>query len=149
MERTKKLEVPDVEKDFQDPVQNNIGSQLDTEEMTRTGNIREVEQDPDEGKVKWRKTGGGSFRTRNGKIIKPNQVFMAHPDDIPEGFRDVIVPVHPEDPSFKPEKPRNPKYEIVSGTLGWYNVIDENGKQMNEKQLRQDKAEELVESLGA
>ncbi len=41
--------------------------------------------------LKWRKVGGGSVRI-NGRIIKPNEVFLAMEDDLPHSFRDVIVP---------------------------------------------------------
>ncbi len=47
---------------------------------------------PDDGMIWWRKTGGGSLRF-NGKIIKPNEKFRARPDQIPKGFRDVIIPL--------------------------------------------------------
>jgi hypothetical protein len=40
---------------------------------------------------KWRKTGRGSFRMANGKIIKPNQVFSAKESEIPEGFRNLVI----------------------------------------------------------
>ncbi len=40
--------------------------------------------------LKWRKVGGGSVRI-NGQIIKPNEVFLAMEDDLPDTFRDVIV----------------------------------------------------------
>jgi len=40
--------------------------------------------------LRWKKVGGGSLRIL-GMIIKPNQVFTAKLDDIPEGFRNVVV----------------------------------------------------------
>ena len=40
---------------------------------------------------KWKKTGRGSFRMANGKIIKPNQVFSAKESEIPAGFRNLVI----------------------------------------------------------
>lgn len=94
---------------------------------------------------RWRKTGGGSFRMANGRIIKKNQVFHAAPDQIPESFRNVVVPV--DGVEEKPVEIVDPSYTIESGTPGYYNVVDTNGKKMNEKQLRQDAAQEMVEAL--
>lgn len=44
-------------------------------------------------KVRWLKTGGGSLRLKTGKIIKPNEKFSACPEEIPEAFRDIVVPI--------------------------------------------------------
>jgi len=105
------------------------------------------EVDPDDGKVKWRKTGGGSFRMVNGRIIKQNQVFLARPEDIPMGFRDIVIPVD----ALTPEEPLKAvfqSYEVrVDETAGWYNVFDGQGKKLNERRMRQAAAEELVGSL--
>lgn len=40
---------------------------------------------------KWKKTGRGSFRMANGKIIKPNQVFFAKESEIPASFRNLVI----------------------------------------------------------
>lgn len=103
------------------------------------------------GSVQWRKIGGGSFYFRN-RIIKPNQVFTAKLEDIPEGFRDVIVQVETGKKAnvIKPEAapPAVPlEYEIRSRGAGYYNVEDADGKVLNEKALRKDAAEALIKSL--
>lgn len=81
----------------------------------------------------------------SGRIIKKNQVFHADPDQIPEGFRNLVVPV--DGVEEKPIEIVTPSYTIESGSPGWYNVIDANGKTMNEKQLRQADAQKMVEAL--
>ena len=92
--------------------------------------------DPNEGKIHYKKIGGGTFRMANGRIIKPNQRFWALPEQIPDGAKHVVIPVNPEE-----EPPRitpvETTYSIETGAPGWYNVVDSNGKRMNEKQLRQ------------
>jgi SAM-dependent methyltransferase len=40
--------------------------------------------------LRWRKVGGGSIRLRNGTLAKPNQIFVARQEEIPEGFRDAV-----------------------------------------------------------
>ena len=50
-------------------------------------------------KVKWRKIGGGNFRLGK-KIIKPNEVFSASPDEIPQMFMKFLVQLEqaPDEP---------------------------------------------------
>ena len=100
--------------------------------------------------LRWRKTGGGTFRMGNGKIIKPNQVFSATVEDIPEGFRHMIVPADGSvDEVDQPLEITQEIYAIRSASPGWYNVVDSQEKVINEKMLRQDAAKELVQSLTA
>jgi len=109
--------------------------------------------------VKFKNLGGGSFHATIAgkiKIIKPNEVFSAYPEDISVSFRDVVVPV--EGNSTKeiqgkdtPDIPDVPVAEVVF-TLkkkggAYYNVEDANGKVMNEKGLVKVDAEALIKSL--
>jgi hypothetical protein len=102
----------------------------------------------EEPSIMYRKVGSGTFRTKQGKIIKPNQKFMAKPSDIPEVFKDVIVPLDDlPDEQVHPET-IGPKYEVVSKGAGWYDVINSvTGKVVNEKGLRQADAKKLIEDL--
>jgi hypothetical protein len=97
-------------------------------------------------KIRWKKLGGGSFRMGNGRIIKPNQVFEATPEEIPIGFRDVVVPVGPMPPEPALEVVAG-GYSIMSRGPGWYDVVDAQGKVVNEGALRQDAAQKLLEDL--
>jgi len=110
--------------------------------MERTKKV----QDHEEGAVRWRKVGGGSFRMRNGKIIKPNQVFWATPEEVPMGFRDTIIPLS-ELPEEKPTEIIYPTYQIQVRTPGWFDIVDQAGKVINEQALREDKAKEMLERL--
>ena len=97
---------------------------------------------------RWRKVGGGTFRLAGGRIIKKNQIFHASVSQIPDGFRDVVIPVD----KFVPPEPlalQETKYTVTAGSPGWYNVVDPNGKVMNEKQMRQAEAQSMVEALMA
>lgn len=115
--------------------------------------IKNVDRDhtpppaPEPKKVKFRKIGGGSFRMANGKIIKPGQVFEAFPEQIPGAFRDVVVPLEPEleDP---PVEVTPPGYEIVkSPEKGKWNVVNAQGKAINENPLSREDADVLVKEL--
>ena len=99
----------------------------------------------------WRKIGGGSFRLR-GKIIKPNEKFKASSSEIPKAFRNVIIPLE--------EIPKNsqPSKVIVQGKLptytlkpkerdGWFNIVNEQGKAINEKPLKENDAVQLLNDL--
>lgn len=106
--------------------------------------------DAEDREIWWRKTGGGTHRLkREGKplkIIKSNQKFKARPSEIPESFRDIIIPL--EDlPEEKPLPITPPGYTPKYKGSGWYDVVDGDGKVMNEKSLRKDEMEKLIESL--
>jgi hypothetical protein len=107
-----------------------------------------------EGKMKWKKTGGGSLRLSNMRFIRSGQVFDAYPHEIPLAFRDVVICLSPVD-EINAEKEKKidyvavkaNAYSLVSRGIGYWNVVDKNGKVINEKALRKDKAEELLKSL--
>ena len=105
-----------------------------------------------EGEIRWRKI-SGTLILRDKTVIKPGQTFMARPEDIPKVFRDTVVPVNPEElldpeavlPSVEPEPP---SYIIKGIGPGRYNVLDGQGKAVNEKPMSLADAERLVENLG-
>lgn len=106
-----------------------------------------------EGEIRWRKI-SGTLILSDKTVIKPGQTFMARPEDIPKVFRDTIVPVNPEellntlDPTgLPPVEPEPPSYTIKSCTPGRYNILDGQGKAVNEKPMSLDDAKRLVESL--
>lgn len=110
--------------------------------------------------IEWIKTGGGSFRMADGRIIKPNQKFMAKPSQIPTAFRDTVVPVDAtilagieqaveEEVQVAVAAATVPgKYEVRERGKGWYDVVDaEINKVMNTEALRAEDAEKLRRSL--
>jgi hypothetical protein len=112
-------------------------------------------------KVKIWKNNGGPFyltdstaetkRTRR-KIIKTNERFKAREIDIPDAFRDNIqltdgsIAVKRIEDSIKKAK-TTPVYTIESRGGGWYNVIDGQGKIVNDKALKSEDAKQLKEEL--
>ncbi len=88
-----------------------------------------------------------------GRIIKPGQVFDANPAFIPVGFRDVLECLTPE--LIQGASPAKEKILHESETLykidpigrGWFNVVNEEGKIINDKTLRETEAMELLNEL--
>ncbi len=102
-----------------------------------------------EGLLHWKKVGGGSFRLK-GKIIKPLETFWAAQDDIPDVFLKNLVLME-DSPAPTVVRTRRLKEETVYNLYnrggGWYDIVDINGKVLNEKSLRIDDAKKLLESL--
>lgn len=133
--------------------------------MKRTKSSRPVK----EGEIRWVKNGGGIFYMKDGRRIKPKQIFMAKPEDIPAAFRDTIIPLDLDKEEIrrmnlaakKPKKkvvpiveelpapPATLFYTIVDveGEEGVYNVVDGEGKVINEQPLSDEAAKDLVRAL--
>jgi len=112
----------------------------------------------EDGMIRWKKIGGGSFHMGN-RIIKPNQVFTARVEDIPASFRDVVIPldsipVVPEVPIvitkteylLKPRGKSKTLFDVVT-KIG----VDDDGndifKAINEKVLTKEIAQNLITDL--
>jgi len=102
---------------------------------------------------RWRNTSTSTFRLKSGKdirLIKPNQVFLASPAEIPEGIRDIIELLDPdpmEEEAKKIRRTEPPEFTVESKGGGWYDVVNSEGKAMNEKALHKTEAEELKAKL--
>lgn len=111
---------------------------------------RKQEQQP----PRWRKIGGGSLRW-GGKIIKPNQVFRAWPEEIPDSFKDTLIPVDGQATDKKETENRKiAETETVDRTYykkhiggGKYHVYNDADKQITEELVTKDKADEMLEAL--
>lgn len=109
----------------------------------------------EEQKPSWRKIGGGSLRIGN-RIIKPGQTFTAWPDEIKPAFRSLVIPVS-GDASFDDAKAKEvsptagvkPVYKIQphGKSLFLFDIVDANGKVLNEKSLKKEVAEKLIADL--
>lgn len=95
--------------------------------------------------------GGGGLHL-NGKVIKPNQVFSARPSQIPKAFRDVCLAldeIKVVEPLPIPISVVKTTYTVVprGKSRSLFDVVDGNGKVLNEKVLTRDVAEQLVRDL--
>lgn len=103
------------------------------------------------GLLRFRKIGSGVFRM-NGRIIKPNEEFYAHFDQIPKAFRNVIICLDEKELiaiqsgaiGLKRDKA---KFEIKQVLPNQWNVINSTGKVMNETPLTEEEAIKLADIL--
>ena len=106
----------------------------------------------DDGKIRYKKIGGGSLRF-GGKIIKPQQIFKARPDEIPEAFKDVIIPLDEVKEKQLTEEaiPAGKVAEYIlqprANSKLWFDVVDSQGKVLNEKALKKEVAERLIADM--
>ena len=105
-----------------------------------------------EDKSEFIKHGGGSLRLP-GRIIKPNQKFLAYDHEIPKGAWDLVTrlsgtPTGPV-PENVPIKVEPSTYTLDHVAGGWYNILDSEGKVVNEKKLKKEEAQEKLEQLEA
>lgn len=109
--------------------------------------MKRSKKDSKKGSKTYRKVEGGIFRLSSGKVVKGGQVFTAHPTEIPKAFADLFVEVEEakkEDKSV-PTVISYTKKERTS--LGWFDVVDSNGKVTNKTAMREDAADLLVTEL--
>lgn len=91
----------------------------------------------------------GSQKVTKSSIIKPNQHFWARPSEVPEGFADTVRPVQSLPPE-PPLEPVAPGYEMKprEDNPDLWDVVDKQGKVMNERPLTRPDAVELMQALG-
>lgn len=109
---------------------------------------------------KWKKLGGGTLYMDK-KIIKPNDVFEARESDIPKSFLDCLVKLSPVEEQEAPvqtkaEKPitkkaekkeaKEPNYKVEKTEKG-FDIVDKQGKTVNELPLEKEEADELLDAI--
>jgi len=116
--------------------------------MERTKKIDTFNSEEDR-RIRWKKTGRGSFRFQ-GRIIKPGETFLATPEQIPAAFRDIVYPLDSvKEKEAAPLKVTKSVYEVKprGKSKSQFDVVDGNGKVLNEKVLSKELAEKLVSDL--
>lgn len=103
--------------------------------------------------LKWKKIGGGSLRFGN-RIIKPNEIFEATLEEIPEAFRDTLICLEPEALQELQEMKEADmeinvdSFLIQSNGDKTFNVINaESKKPINKLPLSETSAQALLKSL--
>lgn len=169
MERKKKLgdQSEELEKD-EEILTNELENPLD-EEVTETEavtpitrgkkNTEElkkvdlVEDKPEQSNLIWfKKVGGGSLRLPN-KIIKPGEKVQLDPALVKPAWKDVLVPLESipvskkENPIILDAKKSVYKLKQRAENSPWWDVVDVNGKVLNDKALRKEKAEEYIRDM--
>jgi hypothetical protein len=96
----------------------------------------------------FKKIGGGNF-ILGGRVIKPGETFTAMEGEIPVAFRDVIVPAG----GWNAEavmivKPRKIQYVLqASKEEGLFDIVNLQGKKVNEESLPVDLATRFIQDL--
>lgn len=107
----------------------------------------------DDGTMLFRKFGRGStllIIDGTKRRIKFNQVFRARPDEIPNAFKDTILPIEKsatEGAKTPPTEVKPKEYFVQAKGGGWYDVVSADGKVQNESSLRKAQAETFRSSL--
>jgi hypothetical protein len=102
-----------------------------------------------EEKIRYKKVGGGALKLKN-HFIKPNEIFMAYPSEIPKSFKDVIIPLDEIKTVPAPPLKVTPlQYKIQPSKKGedLFDVVGPNGKILNEKALSKAVATKLLNDL--
>jgi hypothetical protein len=117
--------------------------------MERTKKV-EIVETLDDGSIRWKKVGGGSFKLGN-RLIKPGQIFIARPEEIPLAFRDVVVAQDAiREHTPEPIPVVKSKYTVKphGQSKTWFDVVNNTtGKVLNEKGIKKDVAEQLKQDL--
>ena len=87
----------------------------------------------------------------DGRIVRKGETFYAYPEDVPQAFRDTVKPKDPELEKSLEEhgvvQESKPKFFIKDHGNYWYDVVNKDGKVLNEKRLRKKDAEQLLKDL--
>lgn len=108
-------------------------------------------EEPKEKKILWVKTGGGSHRLADGRVIKNGQRFEATEKEISLSFRDIIKPLEPlsnKDEKFETATRFEIKPATIDGRGGWFNVVNKaSGKPITNKAMKQEDALKLLQEI--
>ena len=114
---------------------------------------------------KYKKLGGGTFRLRSGKIVKPNEVFEADENEIPSAFADTLEKLGPAEnvgmfrrkgktASTTPPPPPPVTYTAQpqldkkgNPVKDKFDIVSADGKPINETALTEEAAQELLKTL--
>jgi len=116
--------------------------------------IKEIEKEVGPVLLSWKKIGGGSLHWNN-RIIKPGETFEAALEDLPKAFMDTLECLEPNELQKVTEKQTREsqtieilyKLEEADGSEDLYNVVNEEGKAINEAPLPKESAEELLNAV--
>ena len=99
------------------------------------------------GMCSWRKKEGATFRLGNGKKVKPNEVFRAYPSEIPPAFRDLFELLEGDENVVERVITAPSKFAIGVREDGMFDVVDPDGKCINDVPLGKEDAEKLLLAL--
>lgn len=95
----------------------------------------------------WRKKEGGTFRLGSGRKVKPNEVFTAYPSEIPEAFKDLFELVEGNADAIERVITSPSKFSIGTREDGLFDVVDMDGKSINDEPMAEEDADKLLMAL--
>lgn len=108
--------------------------------MKRTRNISE-------NAIWWLKKGGGRMYLADGRVVKQGEKFQASEADV-NGLEVWLEPLE-EKPSIVKPVGVKAAFFLRQRSAAWWDVVDNQGKVVNENALRKGDAEELQAELEA
>jgi hypothetical protein len=111
-------------------------------------------------KLRWKKLGGGSLRIAIGgqnRIIKPGEEFWAEASELPKSCMDLLQCLDATGlkASEVKERSKSPVIPVVytlqkvEGEKDLWNLVDTEGKVLNESLLSKESADELLTTINA
>jgi hypothetical protein len=103
-------------------------------------------------RIYWKKIGKGSLHIGR-RIIKPGEKFLATPDEIPQAFRDVIIPLEDIVEVSTEEnvvvKTMTYQKQANKENAELWDVVNEEGKIINETGLSLDQVTRFLKALNS
>jgi len=98
--------------------------------------------------VKW-VNHGGPFYHKDGRVIKRNETFLSTVEDIPVAFRDTIKPMDSIAAATVviEHAPLMMQLKQREEDSDFYDIVDGAGKRLNEKDLTQEEAQDLLDNF--
>jgi hypothetical protein len=94
---------------------------------------------------------GGPFYSKNRIRVAPGETFQAALKDIPVAFRDVIRPADPVAVAAMENRPLQPvksSFRLRNrADTSFFDILDERGKRINEKDLTEPEAKQVLSML--
>ncbi len=101
------------------------------------------------GKIAW-VNHGGPFYPADGNVYKKGETFYAAVEDIPKAFRDNIRPADPISASELAVEPIPLVFKLKQrGTTSFFDIVDGTGKRINEKDLTEEQAKDILDKFGS
>ena len=96
--------------------------------------------------ILWQKKGRGTMHLLDGRKIKSGEKFRATEAEV-AGLETWLIPLQEKPSEKKVEQGIKPVFFLRQRAAGYWDLVDNQGKVVNDKALRKDKAEELKKDL--
>lgn len=143
-EVVEEVKVAEIEPDLKDEFKG-VDEEETKEEPKEEVKEKVVEVPDPDPILRWKKL-NGSLRLPN-RIIKPNEIFLARRSDLPKAFMDNIMLLDETPVTATKKVVKTLVYSLSKRDDGFFNIVDSNGKVLNEKPLKESAAKVLLEDL--